>query len=306
MGFGRMSASAWDDFTASTTAGKSTAHVFTARGMKDNLNPSMFEFRESCDSVDNPNSTAIGIFLDVTGSMGMIPDYMAREGMKPLFTEIYDRKPVSDPHIMFGAIGDVRCDRSPLQVSQFEANIVLAEQLVDFYLEGGGGGNSWESYNLPWFLAATRTKIDCMIKRKKKGYLFTIGDEETPDNLTVSDLQRVFGPGQYTALTNEQLLEMVRQSYHVFHVVVEEGSHCRGSNADRVVAGWHKLLGQNVLRLSNYKKLAEVIVSAIQITEGESHNVVVDSWDKTTALVVARATNGLMATNKTDSALVSF
>ena len=75
--------------------------------------------------------------------------------------EILARKPVSDPHILCMGIGDVLCDQAPLQVTQFEADIRIAEQLEKLWLEKGGGGNSCESYNLPWYFAAMHTAIDC-------------------------------------------------------------------------------------------------------------------------------------------------
>ena len=75
------------------------------------------------------------------------------------------------------AIGDAECDRAPLQVTQFEADIRLADQLRELWIEGGGGGNRGESYHLPWAFAAMRTSTDCFERRGRKGYLFTIGDE---------------------------------------------------------------------------------------------------------------------------------
>lgn len=51
--------------------------------------------------------------------MGMIADSLARDGLGILFNEILDRKPVTDPHLMFMAVSDAYCDNYPLQVSQF-------------------------------------------------------------------------------------------------------------------------------------------------------------------------------------------
>jgi len=93
---------------ASTTVGKTTAEVFTASTIKAALNPKGVKIRESRDSLDNPNSTPIIVALDVTGSMGMLADTIARKGLGTLFTGIIDRKPVTDPHVMFMAVGECR------------------------------------------------------------------------------------------------------------------------------------------------------------------------------------------------------
>jgi len=296
MGYGTgISSHDWDTFTTTKTAGKSTAHVFSSRTLKESLDPSKFTIRESCDSTINPNSLPIIIGLDVTGSMGMIPDYFARTGLPALFKEIYDRKPGGDdPHVAFAGIGDVHCDHSPLQMSQFENSIVLADQLIDLHLEGGGGANDSESYTALWYLAGMKTKIDCFPKRGKKGFLFTIGDEKVPPGLTADHLTKIFGPGQYTDWTTEQLLEVASKYYHVFHVVVLEGSHCR-YNSDDVLQGWRNVLGQHVLPLSDYKKLSEVIVSTIETINGKDAATVAKSWSGDTSVVVARALSGLTA-----------
>ena len=39
------------------------------------------DFRESRDSDEHPNSVAIIIALDVTGSMGAVPDHMVKHGL---------------------------------------------------------------------------------------------------------------------------------------------------------------------------------------------------------------------------------
>jgi hypothetical protein len=224
----------------------------------------------------------------------MLADKLAREGLGTLFTEMLDRKPISDPHLMFMAIGDATCDQAPLQVSQFEADIRIVEQLAGIYLEGHGGGNGFESYNLPWYFAAYHTSIDSFEKHGRKGYLFTVGDEEYPDDLTPEQIMRVCGDEVQGPISNKDLLAAAERMYHVFHIVVEEGNHAR-RHLDKVLTSWGANLGQRVLRLSDYTKLSEVIVSAIQIVEGADAAVVAKSWSGDTALVVANATRGLSA-----------
>lgn len=282
--------------TARSYASKPTAAVFKSSGMQPHLDPKGIVVRESRDSPDNPNSSPLIVGVDVTGSMHVLADKMAREGLGTLFTEVLDRKPISDPHVMFMAIGDADWDRAPLQVSQFEADNRVLDQLTDLWLEGNGGGNGWESYNLPWYFAANHTSIDSFEKRQKKGYLFTVGDEPMPPDLTPAQIKKVFGDEASGNLSNDALLQSVQKMYHVFHIVVEEGSHAL-IDLPGVLKSWRPL-GQHVLRLSDYTKMSEVIVSTMQIIEGADPVVVTKSWKGDTSLVVANAVGGLTSPRK--------
>lgn len=292
MGAGRWDADAYSNFSSSTV-GKSTHEVYTKRTMHDSLDPKGIAIRESRDSTDNPASTALIVAIDVTGSMGIIADTLARTGLGTLFTEVLDRKPITDPHLMFMAVGDVDYDSAPLQVSQFEADVRIIEQLTNIFLEHGGGGNKSESYTLPWYFAAAHTSIDCMLHRNKKGYLFTVGDEEAPPALTKEQIYKATGDTIETEkLSNADLLAMVQRSYHVFHIIIGEGSHARAFG-DAVKSSWANTLGQNALWLEDHKKLSEVIISTIEITEGRDAAAVAASWSGDTSLVVANATRHL-------------
>jgi hypothetical protein len=291
MGSARWDPSDWSAYAATTT-GKTTDAVFAARGINPALNPFGVKLRESRDSDLNPESTAIIVGLDVTGSMGMIADVLARQGLGTMVEEILARKPVSDPHIMCMGIGDVLCDQAPLQVTQFEADIRIAEQLETLWLEKGGGGNDCESYTFPWYFAAMHTAIDCFEKRGKKGYLFTVGDEEPPLDLPGKAIAQFLGGQPPQNFSSKKLLALVGRMYHVFHIIVEEGSHAR-SRPREVRNRWTNLLGQRAIGLSDHTKLAEVIVSAIEVNEGRDRHQVVESWSGQTALVVQRAVGSL-------------
>lgn len=266
MGSGTFDAGAYRAYSA-TTRGKTTDEIYESRSLNKNLDPKGVKVRESRDSEDNPNSTPLIVALDVTGSMGMIADVIAREGLGVLFKEILDRKPITDPHVMFMAVGDANCDRAPLQVSQFEADNRIVEQLTQIYIEHGGGGNNFESYNLPWYFAAAHTVHDSMIKRGKRGYLFTVGDEESPQALTKEQIERYIGDTLEREMSPEEMLIEAQRKYDVFHIIIAEGSHAE-AHPDRVRQSWSKLLGQHAIWLADHKKLAETIVGTIEVVEG--------------------------------------
>lgn len=272
-----MGYSTWsnDSYTAYASATNyrslSQAEVFTSRALPTGLDPKGFILRESRDSDANPMSTPIIFGLDVTGSMSVFCEAIAKTQLPELMTSIHEKKPVSDPHIMFMGIGDIQSyDRAPLQVSQFEADLRIVEQLREMYLEGGGGGNDSESYTLPWYVAAFRTATDVVQKRKQKGFLFTMGDECVPPALSSADLIKAFGPGQLPAAgTNAELLAKVSEMYHVFHIVVEEGSYYRRS-PDSVRRGWDQLMGASVLYMQDHRDLSQIAILAMEAVNGKN------------------------------------
>ncbi len=291
MGAGRWDAAASTTYNAYTrsTASSTREEVFAERKIKPELDPKGVHIRESRDSAENPRSTAIIVALDVTGSMGMLAETLARQGLGTLFTQLLDRRPVSDPHLMFMAIGDAHCDQAPLQVSQFEADARIIEQLAGIYLEGGGGGNDTESYNLPWYFATVHTSIDCFEKRGEKGYLFTVGDECAPSPLTAGQIKQFLGDNIQTAnglVDDAALLKAVQERYHVFHIIAKEGSYARG-HFDRARQSWIDRLGQHVITLEDHTKLPELIVSLIEVNEGRAKDEIVATWrDGSTARVI--------------------
>lgn len=294
MGYTRWDPDSWTGYSA-TTNKKPAAAIFTSSNLHPDLNPLGLVMRESRDSDSNPLSNAIIVAIDVTGSMGIISDYMVKTGLGVLFQNILDRKPVSDPHLMVMAIGDANYDSSPLQVSQFEADLEIAKQLEKVHVEHGGGGNGFESYELPWYFAANHISMDCWEKRKKKGYLFTIGDEPHSVGVIASQISKFIGDTPESDMSLEDMYEIVSRTFHVYHIIVKEGDHCR-HHFDSVKNGWTNILGQNAVVLTDYTKLSEVIESLIEVNEGADKDAVAASWDGSTALVVSAALSNQVST----------
>ena len=166
MGGGTYSSSARfmsgrSDFYASA----SPQEIFKQKTVNSAMNPFDVKIRESRDSKEHPNSLAIVLALDVTGSMGSIPHFLVKEGLPDIMESVI-KTGIKDPQILFVGIGDHECDAAPLQVGQFESSDELLDHwLTKLYLEGGGGGNDGESYLLAWYFAGYRTAIDCFEKR---------------------------------------------------------------------------------------------------------------------------------------------
>lgn len=177
--------------------------------------------RESCDSQEHPNSYPIIIGLDVTGSMGRVPENLIKEAFPEIMKTVME-KGVEHAQICFVGIGDHYSDDAPIQVGQFETSDELTEKwLKAIYIEGGGGGNNGESYQLAWYFAAYHTKIDSFEKRGIKGTLITIGDEPCHASVSGKVLKELFGEGEGEVLTSN-LLKEAQKKWDVYHINVKD------------------------------------------------------------------------------------
>lgn len=232
---------------------------------KIKLDPRGIKIRESRDSAAHPNSKAIIIALDVTGSMRSVVVTIHKR-LADLMGLLTRKGYVADPQILFMAVGDATCDKAPLQVGQFESGAEMESDLADFYLEGGGGGQQTESYELALYLAARHTSIDCFEKRGEKGFLFLTGDEAPYKFVKRDEVQRLLDAGLEANIPVEQIIKEVREKYHVFFVLPEAASngHDHGIRAE-----WERLLGhEHVLMLPEAEAVAELIAMQIGLVEG--------------------------------------
>lgn len=264
----------------------STAQVFRQeRNVKDKLDPRNvkvgkgprvgMQLRESIISEENPDPTPIILGLDVTGSMGEVAGQIARDELPKLMTAIHTTKVVTDPHVMFMGIDDVFAQgHGALQVSYFEPDLRIVEQLRDMWLVGNGGGNGSESYDLAWYFAGRYTYLDNYEKTGKQGFLFTFGDEPAPyQTVSQEDLQTIFGNGSYENMTPEASLRSAQAKFQVFHVIVENGSGGRS-----VRDSWTKMLGNNVIFLRDRTKLTDVVLATMAVANGKNiHEVIATS-----------------------------
>lgn len=237
----------------------------TARRTHPKLNPKGVRFRESRDSVTHPTSHAVAVLLDVTGSMQAVPRIV--QANLPKLMGLLVRKGYLDhPQVLVGAIGDATCDAAPLQIGQFESGIEIEDDLGRLLLEGGGGASITESYELGLYFLAQHTSLDCLEKRKRRGYLFVVGDEAPYPRLKRREVARVIGDSLQSDLPVEELIAEAQRSFDVYYVLPRLTHHW---DNPVVYERWVRLLGQNVLRLEEPSGICELIASTIGLAEGK-------------------------------------
>lgn len=267
-----MGGSSWSgDAYASRSVHRAHApvhEVFTSKSIDPLLKPLGVTKRESRDSSAHPESNGIGVFFDVTGSMGGIPVLFAKEKLGGLMRMLLAQNVVPDPQILFGAIGDAYSDRSPLQIGQFESGLEMDEWLTKIHLEGGGGGGDHESYELAFYWAAKHTSMDCWEKRGKKGYLFVIGDEGFYPVVNPDQVKALIGD-EIQRMTIQDAIAAAQETFEVFKVCVPSASYRDGG-----LRHWQPIMGERAVFLPNPENVCEFIAAQIASCEGADHTTI--------------------------------
>lgn len=260
MGFGNYSFDAHAALTAGR-AHQAGTEVFRQTQCHALMNPKGLKVRECRDSADHPESLGIAFALDVTGSMGNIPQLLAKQEL-PNFMKLLTACGVPDPQLMFMAIGDATSDRAALQVGQFESTAELMDQWLTWsYLEGGGGGSGEESYELAFYIAAQHTDMDNWVKRKKKGYLFLTGDELPYPAVSRHQVDALVGEKLDEDIPIEEVIAAAAESYHLFFLIpdLERRKRCE--------ARWRDLLGDHTICMESPQDACSVAAAIVGMTE---------------------------------------
>lgn len=291
MGYGSYRSSDWAKLKSSAkiTDAASASQIFTSRSMEERFNPAFINMRESMDSEDHPNSTPIIIGLDTTGSMGYLSEEIAKNGLNETMLKLYSTGLVEDPQIMFAAVGDI-LDEAPLQVTQFESDIRIAEQLLALWLEGKGF-DAPEDFELLWYFADKHTRTDSFNKHGKKGFLFTIGDADVHEKLEGKHINRIFSDKADDS-TSEELAKKAMEKYEVYHIHLTNGKYIPPVFAN-VLPGRVATLGKDEV-----SRIPELIISIMLLSLGESPDKVYANWDPMAAKVVKKAVDGMVFKTK--------
>jgi len=234
------------------------------RQVHEKMDPYGVKWRESRDSDSHPKSRAVAVLFDVTGSMGRVPRLL-QQNLCQLMNLLLDKSYLAHPQILIGGIGDATCDRGPLQVGQFESGIEIDEDLAKLWLEGGGGGQMTESYELAMYFMARKTAMDCLEKRRQRGYLFIIGDEMPYRYVRRNEVASLLGDRLEADIPVEQVIHELEAKYDTYFILPNLTSYY---DDPKILHCWIELLGEKVIRLGDPQGISDLIAAVIGIAEG--------------------------------------
>ncbi len=228
--------------------------MFSAKSLDPALDPKDV-FRECCDTEEHPATIPVILALDVTGSMGQAAVEVAKQ-LNVIMTGLY--KKLTDVEFMVMGIGDLAYDRCPLQVTQFESDIRIAEQLDKIYFEFGGGGNSYESYTAAWYFACEHCGLDAW-KRGEKGIIITMGDEGINPYLPGNRLGEITGRPKHTDIETTALYKTVSEKYDVYHIFVRHGN----SRDEGYIRTWREIMDDEHFKICGLDSIADTIIRIV-------------------------------------------
>jgi len=207
------------------------------------------------ENVKTDSSAPLIIVVDETGSMGDWPatifsklPYLENEGKEYLG---------EDFEICFMAIGDAYCaEKYPLQVRPFAKGLELKTRLTELVIEGGGGGQTTESYELAALFAAEKVEMPKAIKP----IIIFIGDEQPYDTISPDQAEKLLGMKLEKSLSTEAVFKKLADKFSVYIIRKPYGSSSGNSlNPDdqRITAHWARLIGND--HISNLPEAGRVV-----------------------------------------------
>jgi hypothetical protein len=250
------------------------------------INKKPFGKLESRDSAEHPESNAVFVTFDVTGS-NFSRAVEAQEKL-PNLMELLG-KYLPDPQVLVAANDDYNVEgMRAAQISDYESDIRIDEHIRKVILVNNGGGNMGESYDLLLYAAARKTILDCFEKRKRKGYLFMYADEPFFDAVKRSEVAVIFGDKLQADIPITDIIDEVKQLYNIF-IIWPRGGYIQARNQ------YLQLFGEEcVFELQNPSLICELIASIVGINEekvdeaGAANDLVGVGTDKSTAVAVAK------------------
>lgn len=227
----------------------SANRVFTGKATAD---PKVLAVnrRVFCDK-----ASPVVIALDGTGSMGDDAKIIY-DKLPMMYGQIMMQNYLKDPAISFSVIGDAYCDNSPIQICDFAQGSDLDMWMSKLWLEGGGGGQSRESYELTAYYYLTC----CDLENSERPFMFIIGDENYYPSLERHFVIKHLGFDPECDLDTKDIFKKLSKKFNLYHI--HKGA-IETSNA-QIVKSWKEALdNEHVIFLEEAKAIVDLMLGII-------------------------------------------
>lgn len=238
------SSSSYSNWGASSTSTEKLSSVV--------LDPSMLP---NGKKIKSTSQNPIIIVLDVTGSNINFAK-LIYDKFPMFYGEIEKQGYLKDFDVCICAVGDyLKGDKYPLQIGQFAKGIEIDSWLEKIVLEGGGGSNLCESYQLAAHYLINNTEFD----KYAEPIVFFIGDEmpydvvcEQEANAIGIPLQKEYNPFPILNMKFNNKVYMMLNKY------------CGRSFTDGITDIWKEQMPpQHLIEIPEEKEIVDLILGVI-------------------------------------------
>jgi hypothetical protein len=213
------------------------------------------------DSLTTNAKSPLVVVVDGTGSMGKFPETIFKK--LPLLDDSA-KDYLDDCEISYSMIGDAGSDRYPLQVQPFGKGKKMVESLNKLIIEGNGGGNQQESYDLAALYYARNVKMP----KANKPILIFVCDEGVYPNVNKSWAKSYAKVELAEKLSRKQLFEELQTKFSVY---VIRKHYQNGMSNDKMTGTnlkihkqWEGLVGSDRMAILNDpQRVVDVILGLL-------------------------------------------
>lgn len=221
--------------------------------------------RTSLDSSMSPNGkilesktkNPIIVILDVTGS-NINFARLVYDKMPMFYGQIEQKGYLEDFDIAFCAVGDAYTDEYPLQIGSFAKGIELDSWLEKVVLEGMGGGQEKESYELVAYYLLKNMKLE----EGSKPIIFFIGDEAPYPTVNKYQAEKF---GIKCRENNIEPFKLLREKVgdNVFMLL---NKYCGDSFVSEITSSWvERLAPEHVIKIREEKSIVDLMLGIISM-----------------------------------------
>lgn len=216
-------------------------------------------------SVTTDSPTPLIVWVDVTGSMGVWPATIFSK-LPYLDHEVKTEYLGADAEVCFGAIGDAHSDKFPVQVQPFTIGTDMTKKLEALVIEGNGGGQIKESYELAALY--TLHNIQCP-QATIKPIVIMIGDEAAYDRVTVAEAKTHAKVKIAKTVTTKEIFASLKESFDFYLILKPYRKGELDPTTREVERFWVDLLGKDhIAYLDDPNRVVDVIFGLLAHATG--------------------------------------
>ena len=202
-------------------------------------------------SISTDSKNPLVVLIDVTGSMGDWPAVMFSK--LPYMDNECKEYLGEDVEISFAAVGDAHSDNYPIQIRPFKKGRDMEEELKALVIEGNGGGQARESYELTALYYAKNAKMP----NAERPVMIIIGDEGFYEHISTAHAALAHVKAE-KELSTKEMFDDLKEKFSVY-LIRKPYESGMGSDA-HIQKTWEDLVGkEHIATLPSADRVVDVI-----------------------------------------------